>query len=200
MQGYCRETEILSSLVLNHDILIKLEEIVKEIENNINYDSAPLWELQSLLIPSHPHDSMKDIMTPLQCARDEIEICNLNCSGNYVILYCQKYLEGIVRYFLSIIHPVMRLKYKVTPYGSLIHKLDNLSFVPKELSEGLKEIFKLCQRCGNLENTAVSPKDAVFTYICSMLIGTRLLTISDSHIKRSEEKCLNTLYKIDLGS
>lgn len=200
MQGCSHETEIVSSLLLDKHVLLKLEEIASEMEDNINYDSAPLWELQDSLVPNHPHNLIKNIMTPLQCARDEIEICNINYSGNYVILYCCKYLEEITRYFLCIMHPVMKLRYKITPLSNVIHKVSNFDFISPKISEGLMAIFKLGGRCKSSDNIIITAKDAISIYICSMIIGTHLLNSSDSHIKQSEEKCLDSLYNIDMRS
>lgn len=198
MRACSPEMDIVSSLLLDKPTLMKLDEMAEEIENNVNYDSAPLWELQAMLIPRHPHDRIKDIMTPIQCARDEIEICNINYSGDYVFFYCRKYLEETVRFFLSIMHPVLKFRYKITPMSNLIHKLESFHFISDDLSKSLTEIEKLNQRCITVEDTGITPKDALIIYICSLIIGTRLLSYADSHIRETEENCTNNLYNIDI--
>lgn len=197
MRGCSRETQIITSLFLDKHSQKALDKIAYEIESNVNYDTTALWELQETLIPYHPHSSMKNFMTPLQCAKDEIDICNININCTYVILYCSKYLEEVMKFFLSVIHPVMKLKYKITPFGNLIKKLGNHDFIPKYIIEGSEQLYCLNRKCLDNPDVDLSPKDAVTFYICSMLLGCRLLEFSDQYLKNSENKCTDNLYKLD---
>jgi hypothetical protein len=191
------ETKFIASLFLDKRSLDILDSIIEEIEKHIDYDVNMLWNLQANLIPYHPHDSIKNFMTPIQCAKDEIEICNINYSSTYVILYCSKYLEEIIRYFLSMLHPVMKLKYKICSFGSLIKKLEDYDFLPKAIIEGLEKIYNLNLKSLGEQDPDFKPKDAVTIYICSLIIGCRLLEISDQQLKLSESKCLDTFYKLN---
>ena len=191
------ETEMLASLLLDKHSQETLGIIVSDIQRNLNYDTKRLWELQEVLVPCHPHNSIDKFMIPLQCARDEIEICNINYNCTYVVLYCSKYLEEIIRFFLSVLHPVMRLKYKITSLGGLIKKLESHEFIPKTLFQASEQIYKIYSRCVDNPDIDLKPKDAVTIYLCSIIIGCRLLEYSDQNIKLAEKTRINNFYNIN---
>ncbi|WP_163191884.1 hypothetical protein [Clostridium thermarum] len=193
------ETKLIASLILDKHFLDTLNNIANGIEKNINYDVSMLWNLQEQLIPYHPHHSIKNFMTPIQCAKDEIEICNINYNSTYVILYCSKYLEEIIRYFLSMLRPVMKFKYRLLSFGNLIKKLENYDFLPKAIVEALNQIYILNSRAQSEQEAQFKAMDAITVYICSLIIGCRLLELSDQRLKVSESKCLDNFYKVNAG-
>lgn len=190
------ETKLIASLILDKHSLDTLDNIADGIEKNINYDVSMLWNLQEQLIPYHPHHSIKSFMIPIQCAKDEIEICNINYNSTYVMLYCSKYLEEIIRYFLSMLHPVRKFKFKLFSFGSLIKRLESYDFLPKAIIEALGQIYLLNSKAHSEQEAQFKPLDAITIYICSLMIGCRLLELSDQRLKISEKRCLDSFYKV----
>jgi hypothetical protein len=196
MRACSQEADNISSLFLDIHHQEELNRIIEEIENNTDYDTVPLWEFQKSLVEIDSYKMLKNIMLPLQFARDEIEIYNINYNANYVILYCNKYLEEAMRYFLSIYHPVMKLRYRIANFSSLLKNLENYDSVSKDILEGLKLLHSIKLKLETGDEFSTTPKDAIVTYICSLIIGRTLLELTSARIKKIRKKNISTAHII----
>lgn len=196
------ESEKLSRLLLKTEHVEIIDRLVTEIQSNGNYDTSPLYELDrsfdfllnddtamDKITEGYPYHHENTIYTPLQYAREEIEICNINYTGAYVVKYSFMHLEAAARYFLKNNYPLRRFFLSNISLESSLKNLTSLNTLPENIIEGYKIFISLHNKSlkdidENRSSAFItSPKDALISYFSARIIG--LTTLKYSHAKEA---------------
>jgi len=176
-----------------------LSEIENELRKNpINYDLKILWKLDRSIggigAYSMPADPVlnpmpggigRTIYRPLQYARENMEISNINHNSRYVIQNVGLHLEGLVKYVIR-----QERIIKITPsskvtLGQAIRKLNPNKYEKKYFDNltDILELYNLSKHGLNNDKKrqrTFTPMDAIIFYLSSRKIGNKLL---ENHLK-----------------
>lgn len=196
MDGLCAEVKELSQLIFSDSEFEVLKELITSISNNRNYDTEPLWNFETELLDRLIIDfgrecsgddiclyREKSIQNSLQCARDEIEICNVNYTSKYVILYCGMHLEAVLKHLLRSSDSLGKIRYFYSSLEKLVPKLNNFHIIPNHIIKGYQlivPIYNIARKITDEEAfSSFSPGDAVITYLCTRVLSrfTLMLTL-----------------------
>lgn len=175
------------------------KEILKEIEeeiirNPVSYNIEKLWVLDKRIggigaysmpvnpvINPLPGGIGRIIYRPLQYARSNMEINNINDNARYAIQNVGLHLEGLVRYILKEDRIIKVMPSSKMTLGQGINKLQKYNFdnnIFINLNHILS-IYNLAKHGLNIDEKrqrTFTPMDTIIFYLSSRKIGNSLLT------------------------
>ncbi len=173
--------------------------IAEFIENEIeekssNYITDKLWISDQSLggvgaycIPPDPKlnpfpgGQKRELFRPLQYARADIDICDVNIHARNVVHMSGMHLEAVCRLVLKTKTTIGAFRFNGTTLGKAVHKIENFYIIDSSIIEGFYSFIAIYNRSKHEINQDDTKErlfnafDAVVAYFAARILGLALL-------------------------